>query len=91
MEMLRKDVRVIEGRSCPDFHARYSRWKRLIFIAPSTAVISPFWLRYAHHEARALDLERMKDSAALFLGTHDWTRFPRAVRLRDEVTHDQPV
>ena len=41
-------------------------------------VVSPFWLRYAHQEARALDLERMKECAQLFLGTHDWTAFSSA-------------
>jgi tRNA pseudouridine38-40 synthase len=38
-------------------------------------VVSPFWVRYALQEARLLDLERMRDSAQLFLGTHDWTAF----------------
>src|SRR5207253_1663241 len=38
-------------------------------------VISPFWLRYAHHDARVLDLELMKAAGKLFLGEHDWTAF----------------
>ena len=40
--------------------------------------MSPFWLRYAHHEARELDLKRMRHCAELFLGSHDWTAFSAA-------------
>jgi len=41
-------------------------------------VMSPFWLRYAHHESRILDVGRMNDAARLFLGEHDWTAFSAA-------------
>jgi tRNA pseudouridine38-40 synthase len=72
-----KDVRVIEAQvAAPDFHARYSaREKSYLYRVINGPVISPFWLRYAHHEARALDLHRMTQSAQLFLGEHDWTAF----------------
>jgi tRNA pseudouridine38-40 synthase len=35
-------------------------------------------LRYAHQEARALDVKRMSECAKLFLGTHDWSAFSSA-------------
>jgi tRNA pseudouridine38-40 synthase len=75
-----KDVRVMETKLVDDeFHARYSALeKTYVYRVVNGPVISPFWLRYAHHEARALDLERMKESAALFMGTHDWTAFSSA-------------
>lgn len=75
-----KDVRVVEARIVADeFHARYSALeKTYLYRTVNGPVISPFWLRYAHHEARALDLERMIDSAELFLGAHDWTAFSSA-------------
>lgn len=75
-----KDVRVMEAKVVsPDFHARYSAVEKTYrYRVVNGPVISPFWLRYAHHEARALDLERMRDSAALFMGTHDWTAFSSA-------------
>src|SRR6185369_16044500 len=41
-------------------------------------VISPFWWRYAHQEARLLDLERMRESAKVLPGKHDWTAFSAA-------------
>jgi tRNA pseudouridine38-40 synthase len=75
-----KDVRVIEAQVvAPDFHARYSALgKTYLYRVVNGPVISPFWLRYAYHEARALDLDRMNQSAQLFLGEHDWTTFSSA-------------
>src|SRR5262249_5547148 len=34
--------------------------------------------RYAHQEARPLDLDRMRETAELFPGKHDWTAFSAA-------------
>jgi len=75
-----KDVRVLAAESADDeFHARYSALgKTYIYRVVSGPVLSPFWLRYAHHDARAFDLELMTDCARLFLGTHDWTAFSSA-------------
>ncbi|MEO7969705.1 MAG: tRNA pseudouridine(38-40) synthase TruA [bacterium] len=75
-----KDVRVIEAAIVDDeFHARYSALeKTYLYRIVNGPVISPFLLRYAHHEARSLDLERMQQSAALFLGEHDWSAFSSA-------------
>ena len=62
-----------------DFHARYSALeKTYVYRIVNGPVISPFWWRYAHQEARPLDLERMRKSAELFLGKHDWTAFSAA-------------
>jgi tRNA pseudouridine38-40 synthase len=74
------DVRVLTVETAADdFHARYSALEKTyvyrIFGGP---VISPFWWRYAYHDARRLDLERMKHGAELFLGQHDWTAFSAA-------------
>src|SRR2546423_15713974 len=41
-------------------------------------MISPFWWRYAHHEARKLNLASMQRAAELFCGRHDWTAFSAA-------------
>lgn len=75
-----KDMRVIEAAIVDDeFHARYSALeKTYVYRIVNGPVISPFWLRYAHHEARALDLQRMQHSASLFTGEHDWTAFSSA-------------
>ena len=75
-----KDVRVLEVQTVDDeFHARYSALeKTYVYRIVSGPVISPFWLRYAHHDARAFDVERMSRCTELFVGTHDWTAFSSA-------------
>ena len=75
-----KDVRVIEAAvAAPEFHARYSALeKTYVYRIVNAPVMSPFWSRYAHHEARRLDLEAMQKAAEAFLGKHDWTAFSAA-------------
>ena len=75
-----RDVRVLTVETAAgDFHARYSALeKTYVYRIVSSPVISPFWSRYAHHDARKLDLESMKSGAELFCGKHDWTAFSAA-------------
>jgi tRNA pseudouridine38-40 synthase len=75
-----RDVRVIDVETAPDdFHARYSALeKTYVYRVVNGPVISPFWWRYAHHDARPLDLESMKEVGELFCGEHDWTAFSAA-------------
>lgn len=75
-----KDLRIVEAQIAgDDFHARYSALeKTYLYRVVNAPVMSPFWLRYAHQEARPLDLESMNACAALFPGTHDWTAFSAA-------------
>jgi tRNA pseudouridine38-40 synthase len=75
-----KDLRVLEAEvAADDFHARFSaRGKTYIYRVVNGPVISPFWVRYAHHEARELDLAVMENCAQHFLGAHDWTGFSAA-------------
>ena len=75
-----RDVRVLTVETAADdFHARYSALeKTYVYRIVSGPVISPFWSRYAHHDARRIDLESMKRGAELFLGRHDWTAFSAA-------------
>ena len=75
-----RDVRVLSVETAPaDFHARYSAVeKTYVYRVVNGPVISPFWWRYAHHDARPLDLGRMRQGAELFCGKHDWTAFSAA-------------
>lgn len=75
-----KDLRVMDAQVvADDFHARYSALgKTYLYRVMNGPVMSPFWLRYAHHEARALDLEYISQGGKLFLGLHDWTAFSSA-------------
>ena len=75
-----KDVRVLCCEvAADDFHARYSALgKTYVYRIVNGPVISPFWWRYAHHDARRLDLQTMKQAGELFCGEHDWTAFSAA-------------
>lgn len=75
-----RDMRVLEAEVVSsEFHARYSaRGKTYVYRVVNGPVMSPFWARYAHHEARPLNLAQMKSAAELFLGKHDWTAFSAA-------------
>jgi tRNA pseudouridine38-40 synthase len=77
---LPRDVRVLEVAIVEDdFHARYSATgKTYVYRIFNSRVMSPFWNRYALHEARVLDVEEMCDASRLFLGEHDWTAFSSA-------------
>jgi tRNA pseudouridine38-40 synthase len=77
---IRHDVRVLSIETvADDFHARYSALeKTYVYRIVNGPVISPFWWRYAHHDARKLDVERMKQAAELLCGRHDWTAFSAA-------------
>jgi tRNA pseudouridine38-40 synthase len=74
------DLRVVEIQNVPDdFHARYSaKGKTYVYRVFNERIHSPFWSRYALHEARALDLDAMRAAARLFVGEHDWTAFSAA-------------
>jgi tRNA pseudouridine38-40 synthase len=75
-----RDVRVLSCEAVSDdFHARYSALeKTYVYRIVNGPVLSPFWWRYAHHDARELDRERMKAVGELFCGEHDWTAFSAA-------------
>lgn len=75
-----RDVRVLSVEKMPeDFHARFSaKGKTYIYRIINAPVISPFWVRYAHHESRPLEVARMREAARFFLGEHDWTAFSSA-------------
>lgn len=77
---LERDLRVLKAEVvADDFHARFSaRGKTYLYRIINAPVSSPFWMRYAVHEARPLDREHMREAAQLFLGEHDWTAFSAA-------------
>lgn len=77
---LRRDLRVLQVEVVDDdFHARFSaRSKTYVYRVVNAPVVSPFWYRYALHEARPLDIVKMQTAARLFLGVHDWTAFSAA-------------
>ena len=77
---LSRDARVLFAEVAPEqFHARYSAVsKTYVYRLVHGLVMSPFWTRFAHQEARPLDLRRMRECARAFIGEHDWTGFSAA-------------
>jgi tRNA pseudouridine38-40 synthase len=77
---LGNDLRILFIEVAPDdFHARYSAvGKTYVYRLIHGTIMSPFWARWAHQEARLLDLGRMRECASNFLGEHDWTAFSAA-------------
>jgi tRNA pseudouridine38-40 synthase len=77
---LGRDLRVISVEVVPEeFHARYSAVsKTYVYRMVHGPVMSPFWVRFAHQEARPFSIERMRECARQFLGEHDWTAFSAA-------------
>ena len=77
---LDRDMRVLFAEvASDDFHARYSAiGKTYVYRLVHGPIMSPFWERFAHQEARPIDLERIRSCARLFIGEHDWTAFSAA-------------
>jgi tRNA pseudouridine38-40 synthase len=77
---LESDLRVVFADVVPDdFHARYAATgKTYSYRIVHGQAMSPFWARYAHQEARQLDLPLMRRCSEAFLGEHDWTAFSAA-------------
>jgi tRNA pseudouridine38-40 synthase len=74
---LERDVRVVAVETvADDFHARFSAMQKTYRYRIFTgAVISPFDYRYALHYRAALNLEMMREAAAVLLGTHEFSAF----------------
>lgn len=75
-----RDIRIMKAEKAPDeFHARFSaKQKTYLYRIVNAPVMSPFWRRFAHHEYKPLDLERMTRTSRFLLGEHDWTAFASA-------------
>lgn len=71
-----------------DFHARFDAISKRYDYYLSYDVDNPFLQRYRAFYRGRLNIERMKECAALFVGTHDFTSFtssridPRKSRVR---------
>jgi tRNA pseudouridine38-40 synthase len=75
-----RDIRVLQvEKAADDFHARFSATRKTyIYRIVNAPVMSPFWRRFAHHEARPLDIARMTEAGRKLLGEHDFTAFASA-------------
>jgi tRNA pseudouridine38-40 synthase len=74
---LAEDIRIFStGRTAPEFHARFDakakQYRYSIWNAPA---MNPLLRRMAWHVPKPLDLEAMRQAAALFVGKHDFQSF----------------
>jgi len=77
---LPRDLQVRSARKEPDgFHARFSATSRVYrYTWLCRAYASPFATRFAYHEPKTLDAERMNEAAQVFLGEHDFRALAKA-------------
>ncbi|WP_288339677.1 tRNA pseudouridine(38-40) synthase TruA [uncultured Allobaculum sp.] len=77
--LLPKDIRIQSVEAVDeDFHARFSaRFKRYDYVITKERD-NPFLYNYSHFVWRDLDVERMRQGAAVFEGEHDFTSFSNA-------------
>jgi tRNA pseudouridine38-40 synthase len=70
-------VRVVHVEEAdPSFHARFSATgKRYEYRVVNAPFVSPFLQKYVWHVTHSLDLDAMREAAALVLGTHDFAAF----------------
>lgn len=75
--MLPEDIRVLAVEEVdPTFHARFDVvQKEYRYKIDTSNVQSPFRRYYAFHVPYSLCLSAMREAAALFVGTHDFTAF----------------
>jgi tRNA pseudouridine38-40 synthase len=73
-------LQVRSARKEPDgFHARFSATSRVYrYTWLCRAYASPFATRFAYHEPKTLDAERMNEAAQVFLGEHDFRALAKA-------------
>lgn len=74
---LPEDIAVREAQEVGEtFHARRSALSREYrYRVLNRTMRSPLWRRYAYHFSYALDLEPMKEAAAVLVGAHDFAAF----------------
>lgn len=71
------DIRALDCCEAEEgFHARFAaKRKTYCYKIYNDRHLSPFWRYYAYHVPVQLDLEKMRQGAALFCGTHDFRGF----------------
>ncbi|MCF0110410.1 MAG: tRNA pseudouridine(38-40) synthase TruA, partial [Erysipelotrichaceae bacterium] len=73
---LPKDIRIQEITEAEEsFHARFDAcWKHYDYRI-NTGVFNPFERNYALQLCKPLDIDKMRETASVFVGTHDFTAF----------------
>jgi len=84
--LLPPTIRIVSAEEVgPDFHARWSaRRKTYRYRLYRGKVVPPALWRYVLHYPFPLDEEAMRDAAARFVGTHDFTAFAASADSEEE-------
>lgn len=87
--LLPKDIRIIDIKIVDDeFHARFHAISKRYDYYVSYDILNPFINNYMAKESRHMDIDKMKEAASIFIGTHDFTSFtsskidPRKSRVK---------
>lgn len=77
---LPNDICVTDVKIAPDrFHARYNaKSKTYLYKIWNVKYPNPFLRKYSMHVEKKLDVEKMKEAAAFFIGEHDFTAYSNA-------------
>lgn len=88
-EALPEDIYVSDLRLAGDrFHARFSAKEKVYrYTIENGAERNVFARKYVYHLPETLDLQRMQDTAALLLGTHDFKGFSTGRTKKTTVRH----
>src|SRR5207253_2565786 len=83
--LLPPTIRIVAAEEVgPDFHARWSaRRKTYRYRLYRGKVVPPSLWRYVLHYPFPLDEDAMRDAAARFIGTHDFTAFAASADSED--------
>lgn len=77
--LLPADIRILDVQTADEaFHARFCAKRKRYDYYVDTDWPGPFTYKYRWHVRGTLDTERMRQAAAGFLGTHDFTSFCNA-------------
>lgn len=74
--LLPRDIRLLSVQVAKDdFHARFSAISKRYDYYITNDVSNPFLQKYMARDNRILNIEKMREAASFFLGTHDFTSF----------------
>jgi len=74
--ILPKDIYIVESFEISEhIHSRFHATKKEYHYLLSTGEYDPLTCNYIYHHPYKLDISKMREAAAYFIGTHDFTSF----------------
>ncbi len=84
------DISIKEVTLVPDiFHARYNaKGKTYMYMIWNREYSNPFMRKYSMHVEKRLDITRMREATAYFIGEHDFTAFSNAKSKKNSMVRE---